>query len=134
MTWTHDPGLDPAALAEEQARRTDALETVAAAIDGGDFDRARGVLFMRGDGPGRAAIECLKANHGPTGWAGHLGSRSAHPQRRQPGPIRRMDADRAIRPRRMGRRTRAEEGQRQPETGQVRKAQKRQRRESPCLI
>ena len=33
------------------------------------WDAARGVLFMRGDGPGRAAIECLKANHGPTGWA-----------------------------------------------------------------
>lgn len=32
-------------------------------------DAARGVLFMRGDGPGRAVIECLKANHGPTGWA-----------------------------------------------------------------
>ena len=24
---------------------------------------------MRGDGPGRAAVECLKANHGPHGWA-----------------------------------------------------------------
>ena len=24
---------------------------------------------MRGDGPDRAAIECLKANHGPVGWA-----------------------------------------------------------------
>ena len=33
------------------------------------WDAARGVLFMRGDGPDRAAIECLKANHGPTGWA-----------------------------------------------------------------
>ena len=41
MTWKRDPGLDPAAMAEKQARQTDALETVAAAIDGGDFDRAR---------------------------------------------------------------------------------------------
>ena len=40
MTWRHDPELDPEALAE-QARRTDALELAAAAIDGGDFDRAR---------------------------------------------------------------------------------------------
>ena len=33
------------------------------------MDAARGVLFMRGDGPDRAVIECVKANHGPTGWA-----------------------------------------------------------------
>lgn len=33
------------------------------------WDAARGVLFMRGHGPGRAALECVKANHGPTGWA-----------------------------------------------------------------
>ena len=33
------------------------------------WDACRGVLHMRGDGPGRAAVECLKANHGPHGWA-----------------------------------------------------------------
>jgi len=33
------------------------------------WDAARGVLFMRPHGPGRAALECVKANHGPTGWA-----------------------------------------------------------------
>ena len=33
------------------------------------WDACRGVLHMRSDGPDRAAIECLKANHGPIGWA-----------------------------------------------------------------
>lgn len=33
------------------------------------WDATRGVLFMRGDGPDRAAVECVKANHGPVGWA-----------------------------------------------------------------
>ena len=33
------------------------------------WDACRSVLWMRGDGPNRAVIECRKANHGPSGWA-----------------------------------------------------------------
>ena len=36
------------------------------------WDAARGVLYMRGAGPGKAVIQCKKANHGPTGWAVEL--------------------------------------------------------------
>ena len=36
------------------------------------MDASRGVLFMRGQGPKRAVIECVKSNHGPVGWAVEL--------------------------------------------------------------
>lgn len=36
------------------------------------MDTSRGVLFMRGQGPGRASIECVKSNHGPAHWAVEL--------------------------------------------------------------
>lgn len=36
------------------------------------MDASRGVLLMRGQGSGRAVIECVKSNHGPVGWAVEL--------------------------------------------------------------
>ena len=38
------------------------------------WDAVRGVLYMNRTGPGKAAIQCQKANHGPTGWAVELES------------------------------------------------------------
>ena len=49
------------------------------------MDASRGVLFMRGQGPGRAVIECVKSNHGPVGWAVEL---DADMRKREPKPER----------------------------------------------
>ena len=47
------------------------------------WDAVRGVLYMNRTGPGKAVIQCQKANHGPTGWAveleADLRSRDAKP-------------------------------------------------------
>lgn len=49
------------------------------------WDAARGILFMRGQGPKRAVIKCVKSNHGPVGWAVELDadmrSRESKPDR-----------------------------------------------------
>ena len=49
------------------------------------MDASRGVLFMRGQGPKRAVIECVKSNHGPVGWAVEL---DADIRKREPKPAR----------------------------------------------
>ena len=49
------------------------------------MDASRGVLFMRGQGPGRAVIECVKSNHGPVDWAVEL---NADMRKREPKPER----------------------------------------------
>lgn len=49
------------------------------------MDASRGVLFMRGQGPKRAVIECVKSNHGPVGWAVEL---DADIRKRDPRPAR----------------------------------------------
>lgn len=48
-------------------------------------DASRGVLFMQGQGPKRAVIQCVKSNHGPVGWAVEL---EADMRKRAPKPDR----------------------------------------------
>ena len=64
-------GILVVAHSTKAARYNPNLDPSAGAVAGSGqwWDAARGVLRMRGLGPNKTVLECVKANHGPTGWA-----------------------------------------------------------------